>query len=77
MKLKPKEYYAPISGLSLKTNKAHKYSSQYEIYDKNMRLIRGQTWRPFTHEVPFMGCVLQVVFEQNEDKIVIYDNKQK
>lgn len=75
-KLKLNSYYASISGLHLVTDRKGKYSPEFEIYNMNMKRLRGQTYRPFTHDVPNGGLVLQIVYEQNEDKLIFYD-KQK
>lgn len=72
-KTHPENYYAPIAGVTRTTDKPNKYSAKYIIYDKNMRKLRGQSFRPFTHEVPYMGCVLVVAYNQTENKIVLFD----
>ena len=73
-KTHPETYYAPIAGVKRTTDKPHKFSAKYIIYDKNMRKLRGQSFKPFTHEVPYMGCVLAVAYNQKQNEIILFDN---
>lgn len=74
-KTKPDNYYAELSGIQTRARKKGKYDPVYDIYDKNMRRVCGQTWHPYKYEVPAGGCVVLVLYDEEEEQLIFKKDK--